>query len=267
MTSRRARRGAATLLLCLGLLGVPLLAGCGGTAGPGNREARADAPAPKAAPQKAGPQKGPQNAAQRASVVFFLGDSYTVGDRGVQPETTYASATGRLMGWQVVVEGRAGTGFVKTVGGEAFLQLFESQLGWRPAPDLLIVSGGHNDWRVPPPRVAAAARTLLERARQRWPGTHIVLMGPLWGNDTPPPNELGVRNALRNLATQMAVPFIDPLAERWITGNRLTHRGNAPQYIKRDGTHPDEAGHRYVATRLAADVKRLGLAHPLRKSA
>jgi lysophospholipase L1-like esterase len=254
MTSRRARRGAATLLLCLGLLGLPLLAGCGGTGGTGPRTARADGP----------PAKKP---VPRPSVVFFLGDSYTVGDRGVQPETTYASATGRLLGWQVIVAGRSGTGFVKTVAGQAFLQLFESQLGWRPAPDLLIVSGGHNDWRVPPPRVAAAARALLERARQRWPGTHLVLMGPLWGNDTPPPNELAVRNALRTLATQMAVPFVDPLAERWITGNRLTRRGNAPQYIKRDGTHPDEAGHRYVATRLAADIKRLGLAHALRRPA
>ncbi|MFB4296899.1 SGNH/GDSL hydrolase family protein [Actinomadura sp. NTSP31] len=261
MTSRRARRGAATLLLCLGLLGLPLLSGCGGVSGTGHRTARADGPALQKAPAKAGPGK-----AARPSVVFFLGDSYTVGDRGVQPESTYASATGRLMGWQVIVKGRAGTGFVKTVGGQAFLQLFESQLGWRPAPDMLIVSGGHNDWRAPAPRVAAAARALLERARQRWPGTHIVLMGPLWGNDTPPPNELAVRNALRNLATQMAVPFVDPLAERWITGNRLTRQGNAPQYIKKDGTHPDEAGHRYVATRLAADVERLGLAQPVRKT-
>ncbi len=45
-------------------------------------------------------------------MVMFLGDSYTVGDRGVQPETTYASATARLLGWQVIVGGRAGTGFV-----------------------------------------------------------------------------------------------------------------------------------------------------------
>lgn len=253
MTSRRGRRGAAILMLCL----ILATAGCASLGGSIHRSAAA-----------AGPDRT-QTAPRRASVpvVMFLGDSYTVGERGAVPETTYAPAAARLLGWQVVVGGRAGTGFVARGGGrESFLGLFESQLGWRPAPDLLIVSGGHNDWRVPPATVAAAARAVLERARQRWPGTHIVLMGPLWGNGAPPPQALGARNGLKSLAAQLGVPFVDPMAERWITGDRLTGGGNAPQLIRKDGTHPNQAGHRYVATRLAEDLKRFGLAHPVRKT-
>src|SRR5437868_7141482 len=165
MTSRRARRGAAILVLCLSLPGGLSLAGCGGLAGSVHQPAAAMGPAAK--PDRAAPP-----------VVMFLGDSYTVGERGSVPEATYAPATARLLGWQVVVGGRAGTGFIARGGRahrEAFLELFESQLGWRPAPDLLIVSGGHNDWRVPPAKVASAAHVLVEHARQRWPGTRLVL--------------------------------------------------------------------------------------------
>ncbi|TYB46891.1 SGNH/GDSL hydrolase family protein [Actinomadura chibensis] len=256
MTSRRARRGAAILALCLGLVAAASATGCSAFGGQVHRSAAADGPG-RAAPAE--PRRSP-------SVVMFLGDSYTVGDRGVGPETTYASATGRLLGWQVIVGGRGGTGFVARGGGpHSFLGHFENQLGWRPAPDMLIVSGGHNDWRYPAPQVAAAAHLLLERARQRWPGTHIVLVGPLWGTDAPPPGAVAVQGALKNLAGQLGIPFVDPIGERWITGDRLTGTGNAAQFIKHDRTHPNEAGHRYLATRLAADLKRLGLDRPVRK--
>ncbi|MFA1544684.1 SGNH/GDSL hydrolase family protein [Actinomadura chokoriensis] len=253
MTSRRARRGAATLMLCLSLVAVLSATGCSALAGSVRKPAAAAGP----------PKDGSRRA---APVVMFLGDSYTVGDRGVQPESTYASATARLLGWQVVVGGRAGTGFVRTGrGGEPFLGLFESQLGWRPAPDMLIVSGGHNDWRFPAAQVAAAAHLLLERVRQRWPGTRLVLMGPLWGTGSPLPGALAVRDALKNLAGQLGVPFVDPIGEQWITGDRPAGAGNAARLIKADRTHPNPAGHRYVAARLAADIERLGLARPVRK--
>ena len=261
MTTRRARRGAATLMLCLSLAAVLAATACSPIGGPVHRSAAADSPG------RGGGGGGEGGSGGEPSVVMFLGDSYTVGDGRVQPEATYASATARLLGWQVVVGGRAGTGFV--VGGrgqEPFLSLFESQLGWRPAPDLLIISGGHNDWRIAPQQVAAAAHVLLERVRQRWPGTHIVVMGPIWGTGTPPQGAVAVRDALKKLSGQLGVPFVDPIGERWVTGNPLTGAGNAPQYIKRDRTHPNQVGHRYVATRLAGDLKRMGLARPARKN-
>ncbi|WUH97074.1 SGNH/GDSL hydrolase family protein [Spirillospora sp. NBC_00431] len=261
MTSRRARRGAATLVLCLSLSAALAASGCSVFRGSVHRQAVADGPG-----QDGSGQGGERERPRSPSVVMFLGDSYTVGERGVEPEETFASAAARLLGWQVVVGGRAGAGFVKTSAGAAYLGLFESQFGWRPAPDLLIVSGGHNDWRVPAPRVAAAAHLLIERARQRWPGTHIVLMGPLWGSQAPPVGAVAVRNALKVLSAQLGVPFADPIGERWITGERTKGSGNAALYIKRDGTHPSPAGHRYVATRLVSDLKRFGLDHPVRKS-
>ncbi|WP_051108945.1 SGNH/GDSL hydrolase family protein [Actinomadura flavalba] len=246
MRSLRVRRAAA--LLALGTLP---LSGC--TAFGTSVGEAASAPAVTPPPVAASP------------VVMFIGDSYTVGNRTTRPETTYASATGRLLGWHVFLGGRAGTGFVSTgTGAQAFGPLFEAQLGWRPAPDLLIVSGGHNDTRFPPVQVAGAARELLRLAAQRWPGTRQVLIGPLWGHEAPPPTALAVRDALSAVAAESKIPFVDPIAEQWITGDQSAGTGNATTYIRPDGVHPTPAGHRYLATRLVQDLRRLDLAHPVR---
>lgn len=259
MTSRRARRGAATFVLCLSLAAVLAATGCSTFGGPVQKSAAAEDNL-----AQDGGQDGEKQPRDAPPVVMILGDSYTVGDGRPHPEGTYASATARLLGWQVVVGGRSGTGFVMKRNGEAFLALFEGQLGWRPAPDMFIVSGGHNDSRSDPAQVAAAAHVLLERAGQRWPGTHIVLMGPIWGTGTPTRGAIAVRDALKDLAGKLGIPFIDPIGERWITGDTATGQGNAARYIKRDRTHPTEAGHRYLATRLARDLRQMGLAQPAR---
>ncbi|XVQ12988.1 SGNH/GDSL hydrolase family protein [Spirillospora sp. CA-255316] len=247
MTSRRARRGAAILALCLASLPA---AGCGAFGGE---------PAQNTSPAAASARP----VAASTPVVMFLGDSYTVGERGSLPEYTYAAATARLLGWQPVLAGRGGTGFIAGSSvRQAFGTLYESQLGWRPAPDLLIVSGGHNDWSYPPQQVAAAAHELLERAQGRWPDSRIAVLGPIWGSQNPPQGALAVRDALRQVAQQLGMPFIDPITERWITGNRAQGTGNAAHLIQKDGTHPTKEGHRYLATRLVESLRRLGLAHP-----
>src|SRR5262245_37475607 len=86
----------------------------------------------------------------RIPVVVVLGDSYTTGAYDTEPESTYASETARLLGWQLIIAGHSGTGFVAPGRiGKTFSLLFDQQLSWRPAPDMLIVSGGHNDWPHP----------------------------------------------------------------------------------------------------------------------
>jgi lysophospholipase L1-like esterase len=207
----------------------------------------------------------PKPAVERAPVVMFLGDSYTAGGPGTTADTTYAAETGRMLGWQVIVGGRGGTGFV-TPGRvkEPFPELFDRQLGWRPPPDMLIVSGGHNDRRVPGPEVGAAARDLLARVRASWPGSRLVLMGPMWGTGSPEPSVLSIRDTLQGVAGELRIPFIDPLREQWVTGDRRVGTGNAAVYILKDRVHPTPAGHRYIATRLVGDLTRLGLTRPAR---
>jgi lysophospholipase L1-like esterase len=220
-------------------------AGCGGTA----RKARADS-----SPTK------PQS--RRAPVVMFLGDSYTTGRLGQVPELTYAADTARTLGWQVILGGYRGTGFVAEGHvHKNFADLFTEQLAWRPAPDLVIVSGGHNDRHHSPESVAEGARQLLTTIRNTWSGTRLLLMGPMWGGD-PTLEVEDVRDALVGVASEQHIPFVDPLRERWITGDRVQGTGNAPKYILQDGVHPTTAGARYIADRFVADLRALKLARP-----
>lgn len=220
-------------------------AGCGGAA----RKARADS-----SPDK--------TRSPHAPVVMFLGDSYTTGRLGQIPELTYAADTARTLGWQVIIGGYRGTGFVAEGHiHKNFADLFSEQLAWRPAPDLVIVSGGHNDRYHSPQAVAEEATELLTTIQHTWSGTRLVLMGPMWGGDPTRAVE-GVRDALSGVAGSQHIPFIDPLRERWITGDLVQGTGNAPMYILHDGIHPSTAGARYIAGRLVADLRTLKLAKP-----
>jgi len=221
-------------------------AGCGGA----GRKARADS----------SPERPPK--APHVPLVMFLGDSYTTGRYGQIPELTYAADTARTLGWQVIIGGYRGTGFVAEGHvHKNFSDLFTEQLAWRPAPDMVIVSGGHNDRFHSPRSVAEEATELLTTIQHTWSSTHVVLMGPMWGGD-PTRAVKDVRDALSGVAGQQHVPFIDPLRERWITGDRVQGTGNAPIYILRDGIHPSTAGARYIASRLVADLRTLKLAKP-----
>lgn len=195
-------------------------------------------------------------------VVMFLGDSYTTGRLGQIPEQTYAADTARALGWQVIIGGYRGTGFVaKGSVGKAFGALFDEQLGWRPEPDMVIVSGGHNDRLHSPLAVAEAARQLVTTIQQRWTKTHVLLVGPMWGGD-PKADVLAIADAIKIVAQEKRVPFIDPLRERWITGNRREGTGNAGRYILPDGTHPTIEGARYISGLLVEDLRRIDLSEP-----
>jgi len=163
----------------------------------------------------------------------------------------------------VIIGGLGGTGFVASgATHEPFKVLFERQLAWRPAPDMVIVAGGHNDRMYAPAKVAAAAQALLTKITQLWPNSRLVLVGPMWGSGAPDASVLEIRDALGAVARTLKIPFIDPLAGKWITGDRANHLGNAGRYIVRDGVHPNVAGHQYIATRLVAELRRLGLTDP-----
>jgi lysophospholipase L1-like esterase len=243
------------------LAAVLALSGCAASASP-SPKAKAGRTTGVGADADGGGRAGKPGRPEGAPVVMVLGDSYTVGIKATPPEATYAAETARRLGWQIIIAGYAGTGFVAPGRvGKSFSMSYEEELAWRPAPDMVMVVGGHNDRGQDPLMVAAYARELLTKIRTRWPHTTVVLTGPMWGGD-PPPAGLEIRDALKDVASELRLPFIDPLAERWITGDIHHQRGNAGLYIRADGIHPNPAGNRYFADRLVADLRRLGLDQP-----
>ncbi|MFB9967478.1 SGNH/GDSL hydrolase family protein [Sinosporangium siamense] len=189
----------------------------------------------------------------RAPVVAVLGDSFTVGSGPVRTWDSYAAWTARELGWHLVVAGAAGTGYVNTGRvGRDFQRSFMYELSWRPAPDLLIVSGGHNDRRLRPALVYFAAAKLLRTVRTHWPRTRIVVMGPIWMGYMPR-WALSVRDAVALAAAKAKVTFLDPLERRWVTPH------SAMGMLLPDGVHPTHQGHMRLARWLTDSLRTRGV--------
>ncbi|WP_285778101.1 SGNH/GDSL hydrolase family protein [Microtetraspora sp. NBRC 13810] len=179
---------------------------------------------------------------------MVLGDSFTVGSGPVRPWETYAAEAARRLGWQLVVAGAAGTGFVNRGRvGRDFRESYAEELSWRPAPDMLIISGGHNDRRVAPARVHAAARRLLADVRETWPATRIIVVGPLWVAD-PPAWAFDVKDAVATAAAGAGATFLDPLARRHVAGDPAVA-------LLPDGVHPTFTGHVRLARWLVGALE------------
>ncbi len=222
-------RAAAMLAICLLC---SLLSACDGAAG--------ESEPPRRTPviQKVTP------------VVMVVGDSFTVGSGPVPAWRTYAAQTARMLGWQPVIAGAGGTGYLNRGRvGRTFQQSFDAELSWRPAPDVLILSGGHNDHRLPTLLVRRAAARLVWEVKGRWPKTRIVMVGPIWLENAPP-EVYQVRDALKEVAAREGVPFLDPLARRWVTGRPA-------ETVLPDGVHPTAAGHFRIARWLAQAFRRI----------
>ncbi|MFI6922059.1 SGNH/GDSL hydrolase family protein [Nonomuraea spiralis] len=196
------------------------------------------------------PQRAPQTvppARTAAPVMMFVGDSFTVGSGPVPPWRTYASESARLLGWQPVIAGAGGTGYLnKGKVGRTFRRSFEEELAWRPPPDVLVISGGHNDQRWSTTQVGRAAAELLAEIRHRWPVTRVFVIGPIWLEDTPS-KAYRVRDALAEAAEAAGVPFLDPMRKRWVTDR-------PSETVLPDGVHPTLAGHERIAAWLAAEL-------------
>jgi acyl-CoA thioesterase-1 len=187
------------------------------------------------------PQKPPP-------VVMFVGDSFTVGSGPVPPWRAYAAESARLLGWQPVIAGAGGTGYLNQGRvGRTFRESFETELAWRPAPDLLVLSGGHNDRRYDEPEVRRAATELVRDVKARWPKTRIVMIGPIWLRDTPAA-AYRVRDTLAGVARHETVTFLDPLDQPWREKN----------LVLPDGVHPTQDGHLRIARWLATALRSTG---------
>ncbi len=195
--------------------------------------------------------------------IIVLGDSYTAGTLGTTPASYaadylggYAVHAGRLLGsvdtW---ASGSGGTGYLAElqIAGETRVK-FRSRVVTdviNHSPDLVIISGGHND--IPtftPAQVAAEAALLVDQIRTALPTAQVVGLGPLEQND-PSASPYGpLRDALRPVYETRGLQYIDVLDQAWITN------ANKAQFIGADGVHPTIAGHAHFGRLLAANLDR-----------
>jgi len=171
----------------------------------------------------------------REAVVLAFGDSLTYGT-GAAEAQSYPAQLESLIGRRVV---RAG------VPGEVTAQALERLPGALDeyAPRLLLLCIGGNDFlrRLPNAQAERNVRAMIELARRR--GVDVLLIG------TPEPGLLPSPPAFyAALAKELRVPYEGGVLTEVLRDARL----------KSDPIHPNAAGYRVIAERVAAALKKNG---------
>jgi lysophospholipase L1-like esterase len=201
-------------------------------------------------------------AAPAVPAAAIVGDSYTSGANASSPTRGYAERLARAMGWKDAdIRGLPGAGYVRPSVHGHYLRTVLRKVVKR-APPIVVLVMGHNDTRVDPLREERSARRTLAMVRRRLPLARIVVVGPIWQSGDPLPRVYATRDAIfRAVRAVGHLRWIDPLAERWFTGDKRLHTGNATRFISSDDNHPNDAGHAHIARMLTRDLGRFGI-HP-----
>ncbi|MFZ1176667.1 MAG: GDSL lipase [Mycobacterium sp.] len=188
----------------------------------------------------------------RLNHVAVVSDSYTTGtnEGGVGPRSWTARAwqtlahEGERIAPDVAAEGRAGYGVPGDHGS-----VYEDLTGRAVKPDdaLVVFFGSRNDQGVDPGLLAAKARNTFDLARRLAPSAKFLVIGPPWPTADVPESMLQIRDVLNAAAWAAGATFVDPIAELWFVGR--------PDLIGADGVHPNDAGHQYMADRIAPLIR------------
>lgn len=181
--------------------------------------------------------------------IAVIGDSYTAGFE----ETGRGAANWTERAWQILagrgvyvsadVAAEGGAGYaVRGNRGSLFGDLTSRVV--RPDDALVVFFGSRNDQDVEPGQLSRLIADTLGLARRTAPGARMLVIGPPWPTADVPGNVWQIRDILSTEARVVGADFVDPLAERWFVG--------LPDLIGPDGVHPTDAGHAYMADKIAS---------------
>lgn len=186
-------------------------------------------------------------ATYKGARVLIAGDSFTEGT-GAGTSWSYVRWLSLLMGWNDVWKaGSGGTGYVKALdtGRPALISRYQNDI-IAQQPQVVIIAMGLNDqtsYETNPSSVLTAATTIWDAVLQTASIRELVIVGP-WPNG----GGTGVVASLIDMDAKLAalaanrhVRYISPISEGWT-------------FTRADATHPDPAGHEYLAWRLAGHL-------------
>lgn len=186
------------------------------------------------------------------NLVAVIGDSYTSGtdEGGVGPK----SWTARV--WQMLAQqgvrvaagaaSECGAGYVvRGNHGSVFEDLTTRAV--RPDDALMVFFGSRNDQGVDPGLLAEIAHNTFDLARRIAPSARLLVIAPPWPTANVPDDVLQIRDVLNAEARGAGAAFVDPIGDRWFVGR--------PDLIGPDGIHPNDAGHAYLADKIAPLIR------------
>lgn len=179
--------------------------------------------------------------------VLVFGDSWTYGSAATPPTGGYAYRLAELIDGETIVRGVRGSGYQRPGGDGPEFRPRIMALDASIRPDLIVIQGSINDRRQKASEYRDAVNAAWDALVRKFPATPIVVFGPA-------PHELPVDAAtaridrdLSALAAERGWWYISPVKDRWITEqNYLDVIDVGPGH-----KHPSDAGHEYLATKLA----------------
>lgn len=181
--------------------------------------------------------------------LLFVGASYTVGLGATTPNAGYAPVLAANLDRRYTVAAVSGTGFLNP--GPHHQGTFGQRIAKLPGdldPRVVVIQGGRNDQGYAQQALQAAVRSTITLAQHRFSHAQVVVMGPIPAAVPVTPRLLQTRDIVAAGARQTGAGFVDPIAQGWITED------NERRYAGRVPAHPNDAGYRYIAGRLLADL-------------
>ena len=180
--------------------------------------------------------------------VAVIGDSYTAGTtEGGLGTKSWTARVWQILAEQgvrvaagVASEGRAGYD-ARGDHGDVFEDLTARAV--RPDDALVVFFGSRNDQDVDPELLAEMARDTFGVARRTAASARLLVIGPPWPTADVPNSVLQIRDILNAQARAAGAAFVDPIGDRWFL--------DRPDLIGADGVHPNDAGHAYLAEKIA----------------
>jgi len=219
----------------------------------------AQSPLPSAAPSAQPSPSAPTRA------IGFLGDGWMLGaGTPCGAPCGFAELAAKELGLRPVEDAIAGTGYSN--GGGSTIpgpDPFGSRLAHFESlkPDIVVIAGGQADAPFTQANIKASTTALFNRIKQDLRGTPVVVIGPFSATGPASAEALSARDTIQAAATAAGFLFVDPIDEQWITGSQnAPGSGNAPQYISGNGLDPTPEGHKYLAGRLSAALRKLKVA-------
>ncbi|MDT5017337.1 MAG: hypothetical protein QOD39_3497 [Mycobacterium sp.] len=192
------------------------------------------------------------NLAVSVNHIAVIGDSYTtggdlggLGSKGWTARSwQWLASQGVAISADVAAEGGAGYG-TRGNHGSVFEDLTADAV--KPDDVLVVFFGSRNDQAVDPTQLSILTWGTFQLARRTAPKARFLVIGPPWPTSDPPDAILRIRDALKYQAGVAGATFIDPIATGWFVGR--------PDLIGKDGIHPTDAGHAYMAGMIAPLIR------------
>jgi len=186
-----------------------------------------------------------------STVVAFYGDSYTRGTGASNRAARWSSIVSAEHDWTEVNPSTNGLGFVNNranlPGPDLVDRVIEAQ------PDIVFSTMGLNDNFVMPDRaddVRAAIERDFTEMKRALPDARFIIVEPFWYTDDRPESVERIIGWVRDAAAAIDADYI-PGASHWLDGH--------PEWMAADNLHPNDVGYAEIASRMDAELAKLGL--------